>query len=68
MVTTAVQELVLEEVDEVHQELVTGGAGEAGGVPHPLVARAGGKHSHGTARDNALALKTHSTVSDTGFF
>lgn len=56
MVPPTVQELVFEEVYEVDQEFVAGGAGETRRVPDFVVSSPGGKHRHGTARYHLLTL------------
>ena len=47
---------ILEEVDEVHQELLAHVADEAGGMPADTGASSGGKDGHLTTVDALLAL------------
>ena len=59
-VVPAAEELpVLVEVDEVDEEFLADGAGEAGGVPDPGGAGPGGPHADVTAQDTVTALREH---------
>ena len=56
-VVPAAEELpVLVEVDEVDEEFLADGAGEAGGVPDPGGPGPGGPHTDVTAQDTVTAL------------
>ena len=57
MVAAAVQGLVLVEVDQVHQQLLAHGAGEAGGVPGLVGPGPAGRHTDVATVQGFLALK-----------
>ena len=57
MVSTTEQLLVLVEVDEVDEELLAHGAGEAGGVPDPGGASSAGAHADVSSQDAVSALR-----------
>lgn len=58
MVPPAVDLAVVVEVDEVHQQLPAGGAGEAGRVPAGPGTGPGGGHRHLPSVDHLAALVT----------
>ena len=59
-VVPATEELpVLVEVDEVDEELLADGAGEAGGVPDPGGPGPGGPHADVPAQDTVAALRAY---------
>ena len=57
MVSTAVELAVLVEVDQVDEQLLADGAGEAGGVPHSSWARSRGSDADVSTQDSIPALQ-----------
>lgn len=62
MVSTAVEFAVLVEVDEIHQQLLADGAGEAGGVPHSSWARSRGSDADVSTQDSIPALQGNNVM------
>ena len=62
MVSSAVEFAVLVEVDEVDQQLLADGAGEAGGVPDTGRACSRGSHADVSAQDSVPALQSNNIM------